>query len=49
MKKMKQFLMVLILVFSVSVVFSQDDNNDCYIKQCLLQGNYQILNQEILM
>lgn len=40
MKKMKQFLMVLILVFSVSVVFSQDDNNDCYIKYNLFKGDY---------
>ena len=40
MKKMKQFLMVLLLVFSVSVVFSQDDNNDCYIKYNLFKGDY---------
>ena len=37
---MKQFLMVLLLVFSVSVVFSQDDNNDCYIKYNLFKGDY---------
>ena len=40
MKKMKQYLTILLFVFSVSVVFSQDDNNDCYIKYNLFKGDY---------
>ena len=40
MKKMKQILTVLFLVVSVSVVFSQEDNNDCYIKYNLFKGDY---------
>lgn len=40
MKKMKQILTILFLVVSVSVVFSQEDNNDCYIKYNLFKGDY---------
>lgn len=39
MKKIKQILVVLVLVFSVSVVSAQD-NNDCYIKYNLFKGDY---------
>ena len=39
MKKIKQILLVLVLVFSVSIVSAQD-NNDCYIKYNLFKGDY---------
>ncbi|MBP8792501.1 MAG: hypothetical protein KBE41_00175 [Lutibacter sp.] len=39
MKKIKQILVVLVLVFSVTMVSAQD-NNDCYIKYNLFKGDY---------
>jgi tetratricopeptide (TPR) repeat protein len=47
MKKMKQILTVLFLVVSVSVVFSQEDNNDCYIKYNLFKGDYSSKKYDI--